>query len=932
MGKQFCAIYKIKITVHLSCYFNLFLLVSLLFNPFYLKAQIQSVTLTSNGSWTVPEGVTHITIEAWGGGGGGSNISDINKDNSGGGGGAYAKSILSISPGTYSVTVGAGGAPGAPGGVSSFGNFIIASGGNSGTANIGGAGGQASTSIGQFKFSGGNGADAPGGGGSSAGRTINGNNASGITGGAAPEGGGNGGSIPPGTNNRNGENGTAPGGGGAGRVGPGNNIVAGSGAPGQVIISWCFPPQLINHPADQIIMYGNHAVFNVFSDDVDVTYQWELSVDDGNSWNFIEGETGTALFIYTPSVSQSGFKYRCQVSSDCGISYSNAAILTVNKADAIIDVSPYQVTYNGMEHISTGTATGVSGETLSELDLSGTIHTDAGIYSDTWTFTDETGNYNHQSGTVENIIYPENLIIQAHNHLKCYGEEFIFSGNEFTVSGLVTDEMVGEVVLVSPGAASDANPGTYPIMPSEASGDSFKSSNYSIVYTPGDMTVKPLPALSGAEQQAPVCEGTFATINLSGLLPENMYSLDYNINGVPQPSITGLYSDASGNSSFNTTSLLAENNNHILRITSITITSEIPYCTKTFSIDVILEVNQLPNLSEATIDAVVCEGFAATINLTGLHVGHSFLVYYTINDIQQEPAGTLEADESGNASFQTQVLSLENDGQKLHIYRIENFNTGCFRDFSFQVILGVNPEGKGGTATASMEMIYWGGTTVLNLSEYQGDIQWQQSADGNTNWVNVVGGTGGISDNYTIIALKHTTWYRAQVVNANCQPVYSNEVSVVVLANNFEVSAVMPAAICNAADGVADFKEDYVTTEISFFVKMLSGYKDFSPEWEFTFTLSSSSGATIDGVTPDSGILFFSDGVYSLTGLTSTSGEGSVVIIMNVTGDPYDAEDAVLKILSAKELVFFAGDVDLNNGEAVQVINPIPQTSDITTN
>src|SRR5204862_313073 len=73
---------------------------------------------------------------------------------------------------------------------------------------------------------------------------------------------------------------------------------------------------------------------------------------------------------------------------------------------------PYSVTYDGAAHTATGTATGVLGETLSGLSLSGTTHTNAGSYaSDPWTFTDSTGNYNNASGTVNDEIATANATI-----------------------------------------------------------------------------------------------------------------------------------------------------------------------------------------------------------------------------------------------------------------------------------------------------------------------------------------------------------------------------------------------------------------------------------------------------------------------------------------------------------------------------------------
>ena len=74
-------------------------------------------------------------------------------------------------------------------------------------------------------------------------------------------------------------------------------------------------------------------------------------------------------------------------------------------------VTPYSVTYDGNPHTATGTATGVNGESLSGLDLSGTTNTSAGITTDTWTFTDVTGNYQDASGTVSDVINKATLTV-----------------------------------------------------------------------------------------------------------------------------------------------------------------------------------------------------------------------------------------------------------------------------------------------------------------------------------------------------------------------------------------------------------------------------------------------------------------------------------------------------------------------------------------
>lgn len=78
--------------------------------------------------------------------------------------------------------------------------------------------------------------------------------------------------------------------------------------------------------------------------------------------------------------------------------------VALSKADATITVTGYSVTYDGDSHTATGTAKGARNEDLSDLlDLSGTTHTEAGTYSDTWSFAG-TNNYNDATGLVTNRI------------------------------------------------------------------------------------------------------------------------------------------------------------------------------------------------------------------------------------------------------------------------------------------------------------------------------------------------------------------------------------------------------------------------------------------------------------------------------------------------------------------------------------------------
>ena len=90
------------------------------------------------------------------------------------------------------------------------------------------------------------------------------------------------------------------------------------------------------------------------------------------------------------------------------------AVLTVNKANATVTVTPYNVTYDGTSHTSTFTVSGVCSDTPAQIgtvNMSGTTHTAANTYNDTWSFTGGT-NYNNIAATaITNTISKANATV-----------------------------------------------------------------------------------------------------------------------------------------------------------------------------------------------------------------------------------------------------------------------------------------------------------------------------------------------------------------------------------------------------------------------------------------------------------------------------------------------------------------------------------------
>ena len=100
----------------------------------------------------------------------------------------------------------------------------------------------------------------------------------------------------------------------------------------------------------------------------------------------------------------------------------NAGTLTIAKAD--ITVTPYDVTYDGNVHNATG-------KTLTGLVIN-SAHTNAGIYTDSWAYTDPNGNYNSSAGIIIDTIAKANANINVTPYSVTY------DGNFHTATGVIT--------------------------------------------------------------------------------------------------------------------------------------------------------------------------------------------------------------------------------------------------------------------------------------------------------------------------------------------------------------------------------------------------------------------------------------------------------------------------------------------------------------
>ncbi len=97
------------------------------------------------------------------------------------------------------------------------------------------------------------------------------------------------------------------------------------------------------------------------------------------------------------------------------------------------------------------------------------------------------------------------------------------------------------------------------------------------------LAVDQLPTMSGVTQTGdPVCPGTGATFQISGLIASTTSTIYYTVDYGPEQPIAGVVSNSSGRATFTSVNLLAENNGKRLHITRIRNTGWESGCLSTF--------------------------------------------------------------------------------------------------------------------------------------------------------------------------------------------------------------------------------------------------------------------------------------------------------------------------------------------------------------
>ena len=134
-----------------------------------------------------------------------------------------------------------------------------------------------------------------------------------------------------------------------------------TGDPGGTVIS---APTIGTQPASQTVTKGNTATFSVAATGEKLSYQWQRSTDNGQSWTDISEAKAATYNTAATTTSMNGYQYRCVVSNSAGSVTSDAATLTVSEPAPITYTINADVTPSGAGTATANKTTAAAGDTV----------------------------------------------------------------------------------------------------------------------------------------------------------------------------------------------------------------------------------------------------------------------------------------------------------------------------------------------------------------------------------------------------------------------------------------------------------------------------------------------------------------------------------------------------------------------------------------
>jgi hypothetical protein len=488
------------------------------------------------------------------------------------------------------------------------------------------------------------------------------------------------------------------------------------------------------------------------------TIQWQQSTN-GTTWANVTGGSGATTETYTTPVLTTTTYYRTTVT---GVACSNP---NSDPIQVVVNPGPVAGTISANKSICTGTST-----TVRLTGATGTIQWQ--VSSDNITFTDIPGATNdvYNTGVLTQTRYYRAIVTAvgcsstttssvttvtvssqavigsvSSNETICSGTSTVLSatGVTGTPRWQQSPDGVSNWMNTTTGTGGSTLSYTTPAL-TETSYYRLRATNggcitYSSTIT---ITVTPISAGTAGSNQS-VCTGGTATVSVTGTTGSIQWQQSAD-GSTGWANVTG---GSGATTASYTTPALSSQTYYRALVTNGS-------CSATSG--VITVSIATPTAGTASGAATICSGSTTSLSLTGSTGSIQW---------QQSANGTTGwANVSGGsgattANYTTAALT------STTYYRAQLTNGSCTAESN---VIAVTVTAIAAGTAGSNQSVCGGNTATVSVSGSVGNIQWQQSADGSTNWTNVSGGSGATSASYTTGVLSATTYYRAQITSGSC--------------------------------------------------------------------------------------------------------------------------------------------------------------------
>ncbi|RLD58344.1 MAG: hypothetical protein DRJ01_12685, partial [Bacteroidetes bacterium] len=185
-------------------------------------------------------------------------------------------------------------------------------------------------------------------------------------------------------------------------------------------------------------------------------------------------------------------------------------------------------------------------------------------------------------------------------------------------------------------------------------------------------------------------------------------------------------------------------------------------CSEVYTSTLEIVVNEYPvgGTSYSSSD-FVCEGRSASIILSG---SNGNIQWQSSTD----SLSWANIDGATHPVYDTPALSAKT------YYRALVSVPYCGEEYSNVSSIDVNPNPIGGTASVVEDSVCSGTSATITISDYLGDIQWQESDDNQT-WSYISNAT---SEQYSTQPITEETYFRAEISSKGCSDAYSSSIKV----------------------------------------------------------------------------------------------------------------------------------------------------------